>query len=90
MRNKNNLFFHTFIGLEVEIINSSDFALISLKGKIIDETKNLLVIETSTGEKKIPKISSTFRFTLDDNSFLDVEGKTITFRPSERPKKVKL
>ncbi|HLD59937.1 MAG TPA: ribonuclease P protein component 1 [Candidatus Bilamarchaeaceae archaeon] len=90
MRNKNNLLFHTFIGLEVEIINSSDFALIGLKGKIVDETKNLFVIENSNKEKKIPKIPSTFRFLLDDGSFVDIEGKKIAFRPSERPKKIKL
>lgn len=85
---KNNLLFSTFIGLHAEIINSSQRKLIGLSGEIVDETKNLIVIEIEGLEKKIPKISSTFRFTLDDGSAMDVEGKSIAFRPYERPKKV--
>ncbi|MFH1784793.1 MAG: ribonuclease P protein subunit [Candidatus Micrarchaeota archaeon] len=84
-----NLLYSTFIGLEVEIINSSQRSLIGLSGKIVDETKNLMVVETVDGkEKKIPKISSTFRFTTEDGQKIDIIGKKIAFRPHERPKKV--
>lgn len=87
MRTKNNLVYHTFIGLPVQVIRSSLRNLQGLKGKIIDETKNLLIIETSNGEKKLPKISCTFRFFLD-GCWLDIDGKTIAFRPEERAKKL--
>lgn len=89
MITKKNLLYSTFIGLEVEIINSSQRKLIGISGKIVDETKNLIVIERSDSrEVKIPKVSSTFRFTTDDKQKVDVIGKEIAFRPHERPKKV--
>jgi len=88
-RNRSNILYSTFIGLKVEIVNSSQHDLVGLKGKVTDETKNLLVIEKADGKEiKIPKVSSTFRFTLDDGSQIDILGMKITFRPEERPKKV--
>lgn len=89
MITKKNLLYSTFIGLDVEIINSSQRKLIGISGKIVDETKNLIMIERSDGhEIKVPKVSSTFRFTTDDKQKVDVVGKEIAFRPHERPKKV--
>ncbi|MFH0738002.1 MAG: ribonuclease P protein subunit [Candidatus Micrarchaeota archaeon] len=89
MITKNNLLLSTFIGLEVEISNSSQRELIGLNGTIVDETKNLIVIEKSDGkEVKVPKVSSRFKFTVDNGEKMEVEGKRIAFRPHERPKKI--
>ncbi|MFH1393650.1 MAG: ribonuclease P protein subunit [Candidatus Micrarchaeota archaeon] len=89
MRNKENIKYSTFIGLKVEISNSSQQGLVGLTGIVIDETKNLLVIEGKDGkERKIPKASCTFRFTLDNLEHVEIDGKDIAFRPHERPKKV--
>ncbi len=79
--------FSTFIGLEVEVVNSSDRKRIGLKGAVVDETKNLLVIEKKGKEIKVPKASATFRFTLESGEKADVRGSAIAFRPHERPKK---
>ena len=83
-----NLLYSTFIGLNVEIINSSQRNLVGLKGSIVDETKNLIVIESKGKEVQVPKVSSVFRFYLSGGT-VDVEGRKITFRHYERPKKVK-
>jgi len=97
MITRDNLLYSTFIGLTVEIANSSQREIVGLKGTVVDETKNLIVIEIEKGtenknttitELKIPKVSSVFRFTLDDGSKMDVNGKDIAFRPHERAKKV--
>ncbi|MBI5223630.1 ribonuclease P protein subunit [Candidatus Micrarchaeota archaeon] len=92
MISKSNLLYSTFIGLKVEIVKSTVRNLIGTSGAIVDETKNLIVIEKESGrskkEIKIPKISSTFRFYLADGQFVDVEGRNICFRPHERPKKI--
>jgi ribonuclease P protein subunit POP4 len=94
MITKQNLLFSTFIGLPVEITSSSQRNLIGLSGKIVDETKNLIVIEKEGldgkegKEIKVPKVSSTFRFTTEDGAKVDIEGSSIAFRPHERPKKV--
>ena len=89
MITRKNLLFSTFIGLRVDIVNSSQRNLIGLKGTISDETKNLIVVESAEGrEIKVPKASSTFRFTTEDGATVDVDGCDIAFRPHERPKKV--
>jgi len=82
MIDRKNLLFSTFIGLKVELSNSSQRKLVGLSGKVVDETKNLITIETQNGkEVRVPKVSATFRFTLDDGSKMDVAGSDITFRP---------
>jgi ribonuclease P protein subunit POP4 len=89
MRTIQNIFYHTFIGLEVEVINSSARELIGKKGKIIDETKNLITIEdTKRKEIKIPKIACEFQFHLEDNHIFSIVGEKIAFRPEERAKKL--
>jgi ribonuclease P protein subunit POP4 len=90
MRTRKNLIYHTFIGLPVEVVQSSMKSVVGMRGKVIDETKNMLVIETERGEKKIQKVSSVFRFTLESGETVDIEGKKIMFRPEERAKKVKV
>ncbi len=89
MRTRKNILFSTFVGLHVEIARSSQQDMVGLRGKVVDETKNLIIIEKEDGKEiKIQKVSSVFRFTLDDGEKIDVEGKRIAFRPHERPKKV--
>lgn len=96
MITKKNLLYSAFIGLAVELINSSQRSIIGLKGTIVDETKNLIVIESAGigaepgpgKEIRVPKAGATFRFTLESGETADVDGKKIAFRPHERPKKV--
>jgi len=97
MITKKNLLYSTFIGLEAEIVNSSQRGLIGLKGTIVDETKNLIIIEKADAagagdaggkEVRIPKNSSTFRITAESGEKVDVDGRDIPFRPHERAKKV--
>jgi len=89
MITRKTLLFSTFIALPVEIVNCSQRSLLGLKGIIVDETKNLIVIEKEDGkEVKIPKVSATFRFTTESGEKVDVVGRDIAFRPHERAKKV--
>ena len=89
MRSKKNILLHTFIGLPVEIVQSTSKPLTGIKGTIIDETKNMFIIETDQGkEKKVQKIACVFRLKLESNETVDIVGKEILFRPEERAKKV--
>jgi ribonuclease P protein subunit POP4 len=88
MRTRNNLIYHTFIALAVEVVKSADRKLAGVRGRVVDETKNTLTLETGKKEMKVQKVSSVFRFTLEDGGKMDVEGKSIAFRPEERAKKV--
>ncbi len=85
---RRNLLYSTFIGLTAEIANSSQKDLVGLKGRVVDETKNMLVLECNGREIRIQKAGSIFRFYLDDGP-VDVDGTRIMFRHFERPKKAK-
>ncbi|MGH2638391.1 MAG: ribonuclease P protein component 1 [Rhabdochlamydiaceae bacterium] len=84
--NNKNIVLHELIGLQAEVINSSDRSQIGIKGRIIDETKNLLYLSDNTHTRRIVKKSSTFRFSDGKNRFV-VEGEEINFRPYERTEK---
>ncbi len=89
MITKKNILYSSLVGLPVELVNCSQRHLVGLKGTVVDETKNLIVIEKPDGrEAKIQKVSATFRFTLESGETVDIEGRRIAFRPHERPKKV--
>lgn len=78
-----NITRHELIGLETSIVESSNSQVVGLHGKIIDETKSMLTIETSTGVKHISKIDSMWKFNLNGvNSIVD--GKFIAKRSYER------
>lgn len=77
-----------FIGLEIEVINSSNHSLNGLKGVVVDETKNTLVIETDEGTKSLLKSQIHFVFKINEKKYV-VDGKTICFRSEERIKKIK-
>ena len=82
-----NLIRHELIGLEVEIIESSNKDQIGLKGIVIDETYNIIKIKTKQGEKSIPKNIILFKFTLPNGEKVKVDGKLLLARPEDRIKK---
>jgi len=84
--NDKNIVLHELIGLDVEVTGSADRSRIGIKGRVINETKNTLVIETGKGRKRVPKLSSTFKFLFGKKRFR-VSGEEINFRPHERLEK---
>ncbi|MBX7076296.1 MAG: ribonuclease P protein subunit [Methanobacteriaceae archaeon] len=88
MINSNNIFYHELIGLELEVIDSSNKSLIGISGIVIDETKKTLKIETiNNKEKLIQKDVSIFHFTLPDGLKVEINGKILLNRPEDRIKK---
>jgi len=81
---KQNLLRHELIGLEARVENSSDPTLLGIHGTIIDETRDMLVIEQAGGSKIVPKASSKFIFTLPGGGGVEVEGAKLVGRPEER------
>jgi len=82
-----NLIRHELIGLEVKIKDSTDPSLKGVKGRVVDETYNMLVIETSKREIKVPKKNCIFIFTLPSKIKVQVDGKLLVGRPEDRIKK---
>ncbi len=77
-----------FIGLEAEVLESTCAEYLGIKGRVVDETKNMLTIEQDGRERKVPKDCCSFKF-VDGGKPHIVSGKEIKFRPEDRIKKVR-
>lgn len=76
---------HEFIGLELEVIDSKNKNLIGIKGKITDETRNMLEVNN-----EIKLIKDQITFTLKkNNQVFTLDGKQIVGRPEDRIKKIR-
>jgi len=87
MINERNLVRHELIGLEVEVKKSTNKSQIGIKGRVVDETYNMLVIETNKGEKMVEKKGCVFVFKLPNGKKVEVEGWVLVGRPEDRIKK---
>ena len=82
-----NLVRHELIGLKVKVVKSSEKTQKGLTGVVIDETYNMLKLETKKGEKAVVKSNCVFIFTLPDKTKVQVDGKVLVGRPEDRIKK---
>ena len=73
------------IGLDVEVL-SAPFSGIS--GRVVDETKRTLTIESDGTERMVPKPGNEFRFAYEGRT-IDIIGSEIMHRPEDRIKKVR-
>lgn len=81
------LIYHCLIGLDIKIVQSSNSQYLNIMGKVIDETKNTLMIKTKKKETRIPKKNSVFQFRLSTNQVIEVKGDLLIGLPEERIKK---
>jgi|Deesub1362A_J573_1020465.scaffolds.fasta_scaffold00098_46 ribonuclease P protein subunit POP4 len=81
---KENLIRHELIGLRCRIVNATNPSLIGIKGIVIDETKNMLIIKNKK-EWMIPKSEVVLEFRLKDGK-VKINGRTLVGRPEDRVK----
>ena len=55
-----------------------------LTGRVVDETRNTLVLETARGKVRVPKEGQTFALALPDGATIEVLGCDIRHRPEDR------
>ena len=84
---KRNVLKHELIGLDATVSNSSDPILIGIRGKIVDETRDTLVIEHAGKLKVVPKATSVFTLVLPSGEKVEVNGGRLIARPEERVKR---
>lgn len=77
-----------FIGLEVKVVGSTHPEYLRIGGRVVDETKNTLVIESEGEERTVPKPGNEFCFTYVGDR-ITVKGDEIRHRPEDRIKKVR-
>jgi ribonuclease P protein subunit POP4 len=78
---------HELIGLEVRVADASDPSHRGLRGRVVDETRNTLVLDVGGRELTIPKRGSVFLFQLDEEVL--IEGNRLLYRPEDRVKKAR-
>lgn len=89
MRSVENILFHELIGLKIKICESPQSNLINLVGQIVFETKNMLIIKTYNGIKKIAKnIMYKCIIYLQTNACF-INGNQLLGRPEDRILKIK-
>lgn len=77
-----NLPKHELIGLQAEVIESSDPTQEGLSGEIMDETKQTLRI----GDKQVEKKNCVFLIEIPSGEKVKLDGGLIEKRPEERVK----
>ncbi|WP_094228847.1 ribonuclease P protein component 1 [Methanolobus psychrotolerans] len=91
------LVFHELIGLYVELIESTNPTLNDIRGKVVDETKNMIIVQTEDGtEKMIPKKSTSFVFRIPAQlsgkhaeRYVKVNGNLLLSQPENRTKNIR-
>ena len=79
-----NILAHELIGLNVFVKDCSDPTLSSLRGSVVDETRNTLKLKVDGKIKMVSKGVATFIFTLPDGLEVGLEGWRLVGRPEER------
>ena len=77
----------SFIGFASEVVRSPHTKYSGIAGRVIDETRNTLVLLHDGETKTIIKSEAVFHFTLRDGTIVEVNGKTIIGRPENRIKR---
>src|SRR3989344_5457977 len=77
---------YEFIGGNLEVVESKNKSLVGLKGKIIDETKNMFVLDNG---KKLVKDQSIFHITINEETF-EVKGDLLVGRHEKRLSKIQV
>ena len=75
---------HELIGLNVEVASSSNPCLVGISGRIVDETRNTILVETSKRELCVPKSSASLVITLPDGQRVKVSGSILVSQPENR------
>ncbi|KPV65434.1 MAG: Ribonuclease P protein component 1 [Candidatus Bathyarchaeota archaeon BA1] len=78
---------HELIGLNARVVKSLQTSYVGIAGKVIDETRNTLVIQHKDGRKIILKSVAVFHFTMPDGTIVEIDGKAIVGRPEDRVKR---
>ncbi len=83
--NNNEVYLMELIGKNIKVKDSSNINNVGIKGKIINESKNMVVIDAEDRICNIPKNGSVFRVLFGDTCY-DIHGDAIMLKPEDRTK----
>lgn len=81
-----NILRHELIGLTVKVMHADNPMIEGIRGVVVDETKNMLMISAKRRRVMIPKNVATFRFDLPGGVRVDVDGERLVAKPENRLK----
>lgn len=83
-----NIIQHELIGLRADVVESTNPDLVGIAGIVVDESKNMLVIESSTDTRRrmVEKSCSVFVFHIDETK-VKVDGRLLHSQPENRIQK---
>jgi|TARA_B100001971_G_C18257678_1_gene583653 ribonuclease P protein subunit POP4 len=81
--NVKNIVKYEFIGSDLEVIDSRNKSLIGLKGRVVDETQNMFILDDG---KKLIKSQSKFKIKMNKKT-IEIKGSLLVGRPEDRLKK---
>ena len=81
-----NILRHELVGLNVEVISGSNKCYSAISGRVVDESRNTLMIKQGETVKRVEKKGTHFRFRLPEG-YVDVEGSALVSRPEDRVKR---
>ncbi len=69
-----------WLAKNLHVVESTDSTLLGLEGTVVNETRNMILVRTTKGDKMLSK--SIIRFTIDDSEIIDGQG--VQQRPENR------
>jgi ribonuclease P protein subunit POP4 len=81
-----NITKNEFIGLDLRILKSHNKQLIGMSGRIIDETRNTLMLRQGSKIIRIPKDIVRLNMSIPFGKMIEVDGRSIVARPEDRIK----
>ena len=90
MMNPRYVIYHDLIGLHARVRRKDrEGKEFKDAGEVVDETRNMLLTNKRGKKKKYIKKDHVFRFKLDDDRLLEVDGTKIVGRPEDRLRSLK-
>ncbi|WP_406660842.1 ribonuclease P protein component 1 [Methanolobus sp. ZRKC3] len=91
------LIFHELIGLVAEVVEATNPSLRDIRGKVVDETKNMISVQTKVGQiKMVPKRGTTFVFQIPARfsgkhaeRYVKIDGNLLLSQPENRTKNIR-
>ncbi|MGA1793339.1 MAG: ribonuclease P protein component 1 [Thermoplasmatota archaeon] len=86
-----NINIRELIGLDVTVVAHTDPTLEGIKGRIIDETRNMFLVRSEEKDRKVAKKGASFELFVDGpkgDVAIILKGDELVARPEDRTKKL--
>jgi ribonuclease P protein subunit POP4 len=78
---------YEFIGTHGQVAASLNMDCVGVGGTVVGETRNSFLFQAAGRPRRVIKESSTFDFTFNDGTVVEIDGKLLVGRPEDRLKK---